>query len=58
MRPLFVAAAVTAAGLTLVGLAGTAAAAESTGWITHPTTSYNAPSTKALPVAEFPERGT
>lgn len=58
MRPLFIAAAVTAAGLTLVGLAGTAAAAESKGWITHPTTSYNAPSTKAHPVAEFTERGT
>ena len=58
MRPLFIAAAVTAAGLAVVGLAGTAAAAESKGWITHPTTSYNAPSTKAQPVATFAERGT
>jgi hypothetical protein len=58
MRPLLIAAAITAAGLTVVGFAGTAAAAESKGWITHPTTSYNAPSTKAQPVAGFTERGT
>jgi hypothetical protein len=57
MRPLLIAAAVTAAGLTVVGLAGTADAAESKGWITHPATSYNAPSTKAQPVATF-TRGT
>ena len=55
MRKLLVTgAAVAVAGLAVIGLAGTAAAATgSTGWITHPTTSYTSPSKQSQPLAQL-----